>query len=146
MRVGSWLYRNYLRCPRADTAGRCIEFLPFVCSLAPVAWPRCHVLFLLWPDFLFLIVWSPSPQIFLICPCCISHTFWFLIFILCHIPGPRVPNLLFTSLSVKLFPRPCFKVLTLVCLWSQWPVAHLPTCLWLFIPAYFTSPCHSPWT
>lgn len=79
------------------------------------------LLFLLWPDFLFLIVWSPSPEIFLICPCCTSQTFWFLIFILCHIPGPCVLNLLFTSLSVKLFPRPCFNVLTLVCLWLQWP-------------------------
>lgn len=39
----------------------------------------------------------------------------------------------------RLLPRPCVKVLKSVCFWSQCPVAHLFSWLWLFIPACFSS-------
>lgn len=138
-RDGILTYRNYLKFPWADTAGWYIRCLHFVHCLLLPSGLLVVMLLLLWPVSLLP---NLPPTVFLICPWLIFQPFWFFTVIFHSIPDPCVLNLLFTSLSLKprFLPRSCLNILISVCLWSQWPVAHLPTWLWLFIPAYFSSP------
>lgn len=125
-----------------DTAGWCTEFLHFVCSRFPVAQVCCHDASLMdrspdpyCPIFPLRYCWSAHATLF-------RHPFWFLIFIFHHIPDPCVLKLFLQIclLRSRILPVSCLNVLVIVCLFTQWPVAHFPTSTWLWLFS------HLPWT
>lgn len=101
----------------------CVLFgLDLKLSQLIVAWfPSCG-------QIPYSLVPNPVPEIFLIRPCHILQTFWFLNSVFYHVPDPRLVNLFTGPLDSNL--DPVFMSLTL-CLWFQWTVAHFPTQLWL---------------
>lgn len=136
MGIGSWVYRNCLKFPWAAAAacGWCIEFLLSVRSLSSVGQASCH------PASLVTRFPAPHALVFPSKYCWSAHATlfrhsgfwsWSCTIFLTHVYWNGCSQVRLSS--SRILPTSCLKVLTVACLWSQWPVRCSPPYLYLTV-------------